>query len=107
MAISQKAWTQFTSADYKDAATYCDACLINMNTGKREGWTKDACKLPVKEPNGDVNANALSAAAAALAGARGGVQAPAAEKQKAARALARLYGMAKMPMPQSLQLMVK
>jgi hypothetical protein len=56
-----------------------------------EEKVKDKCKLPVKEPGGTYNRNGIHAAAGALAGARGGVQAPAAEKKKAARKLVRLY----------------
>lgn len=52
---------------------------------------KGSYKLPVLEPNGDVNSNAVHAAAAALAGGRGGVDAPGPEKAKAAKRLVSLY----------------
>jgi hypothetical protein len=91
MAVSEKAWGQFSASDYSDAGSYCDAALINENTGPRSGWSKAACKLPVKEPNGDLNINGVHAAAARLAGAGGGVQASPASKRSAARALVTLY----------------
>lgn len=64
------------------------SCLIGPAT---ESDSKDDYKLPVKEPNGDVNSNAVHAAAAALAGGRGGVDAPTDEKKAAARKLLALY----------------
>lgn len=103
MAISDKPWGSFSASDYTDEQ-YCSAALIDMNpSGKPK--TKDMCKLPVKEPDGTVNRNGVHAAAAALAGARGGVMAPADMKAKAARALIRLYGMLKETPPDSLKRM--
>lgn len=64
------------------------SCLIGPDT---ESDSKNDYKLPVKEPDGDVNSNAVHAAAAALAGGRGGVDAPADEKKAAARKLLALY----------------
>lgn len=86
--VSDAPWN-FDDSDYKDAETYCAACLIDLNAG--EGKIKGACKLPVKEPGGKVNRNGVHAAAAVLAGGRGGVDAPAEAKQAAARKLVRLY----------------
>jgi hypothetical protein len=60
------------------------------------------CKLPVREPNGAYNRNALVAAAKALLGARGGVDAPMEEKRRAARRLVRLYREADMEPPEGL-----
>jgi len=71
------------------AEGYCGACLIDLNPkGKKK--VKDLCYLPVKEPGGSYNRNAVHAAA----GGRGitrlkGV--PAAAKKKAARVLVGLY----------------
>lgn len=61
------------------------------------------CKLPVKEPNGKYNKNGMVAAAQALAGGRGGVDAPMDAKRKAARKLIRLYREAKMESTESLK----
>jgi len=92
--FSDKAWSQFSESDYETAQEFCDACLINLNEGPRDQWVKAKCKLPVREPKKAgfrYNRNGIHAAAAALAGARGGVDAPPEAKRKAARALIRLY----------------
>jgi hypothetical protein len=87
MAISNKPWSQFSESDYS-IEQWRRACLIDMG-GDREN--KGNFKLPVREPDGTLNRNGVHAAAAALAGARGGVQAPPEQKRRAARALMRLY----------------
>lgn len=90
--VSEKPWGQIADSDYADAGDYCDASLINLNTGPRSRWTKDACKLRVKEPNGGpLNRNGAHAAAAVLAGGRGGVDAPPQAKRAAARRLLLIY----------------
>jgi hypothetical protein len=91
MAVSDKPWGQFSDSDYEDARSFCNASLINTNTGPEEGWSKGNCKLRVNEPTGDLNRNGVHAAAAALAGARGGVKASPAEKRSAARKLMSIY----------------
>lgn len=103
MSVSTKPWDGSASR-WPDAASYCKACLIHRpHTGP---LTKDDCSLPIKEPGGAVNANALSAAAAALAGARGGLKGVSpAERKSAARALIRAYGSAGKPAPDSLKRM--
>jgi len=102
MPISNRPWGEITEADYKDAVAFCKACLIDLNeTGEEK--VKAKCKLPVYEPNGALNRNAIHAAAAALAGARGGVQAPLAEKRKAARKLIALYRELKEEPPESIK----
>lgn len=101
MAVTDTAWDGAAS-NYSDTNAYCAACLIDLNASG-EKKTQDNCKLPVKEPNGDINKNALGAAAASLAGARGGVQAPAAAKKAAAKKLLGYYREAKMEPPDSLK----
>jgi len=103
MPFSDKPWSSISESDYPDAGAFCDASLINLNDGPREQWTKQNCKLPVKEPGGAYNRNGIHAAAAALAGARGGVQAPPEAKRKAARALIRLYRQMNEEPPESLR----
>lgn len=104
MAVSNEPWSNFSESDYADAAAYCRACLIDENApGKPK--TKDACKLPVYEPDGDLNRNGVHAAAAVLAGGRGGVQASSAAKSAAARKLLRLYGQCGDVPPDSLRAM--
>lgn len=88
--ISDRPWGQISERDYPDAEAFCDACLIDLNP-PGAAKVKAQCKLPVREPGGALNRNAVHAAAAALVGARGGVQAPPAAKREAARALIRLY----------------
>ena len=92
-SISDRKWAEIDASDYADADEYCDACLIDLNP-KGEERTKERCKLPVYEPRklgGKLNRNGVHAAAAVLAGGRGGVDAPKDEQRKAARKLVRLY----------------
>ena len=100
--LSDEPWSNFSQADYADAGALCDASLINMNVGPRTGWTKGNCKLPVREPDGDLNRNGMAAAAAALAGARGPIDASAAAKGAAARTLVGHYRSAGETPPDSL-----
>lgn len=88
MAVSDKPWSRFEENDYSLEQWY-EACLIRP--AKSEYTAKTQAKLPVREPDGTLNRNGVHAAAAALAGARGGVKASPNEKRKAARALIRLY----------------
>ncbi len=84
-----RAWDG-SAGRWETAERYCSACLIDLNPkGKKK--VKDLCHLPVKEPSGETNRNAVHAAAGGRGIARlKGV--PAAAKKKAARALVRLYG---------------
>lgn len=91
MPVSNRAWSEIKESDYPTAAALCAACLINLNEGPSSRWSKSLCKLPIREPGGAINRNAVHAAAAALAGSRGGVQAPAAAKAAAARRLVSIY----------------
>lgn len=102
MAVTDKAWDG-SASKYPDTDAYCKACLLDLNPSG-EQKTQENCKLPIREPNGDINKNALGAAAAALNGARGGLRnVPAPAKKKAARALIRAYGEAQMDVPPSLK----
>ncbi len=86
--VSSKPWSRFKESDYT-LEQWHRACLIHLHDGKPTA--KAQCKLPVREPDGTLNRNGVHAAAAALAGAHGGVKAPVDQKRKAARALVRLY----------------
>lgn len=90
---------------WPDAASYADSCLINLNTGSRSNWTKGNCKLPVREPSGAYNTNAIHSAAAVLAGGMGGVQAPPAAKKAAAKKIMSLYAQMKEDVPPSIKQM--
>jgi hypothetical protein len=92
MTVSDKPWSQFTPADYGEPQRFCYYSLINDNVVPKGQWVAEACKLPVYEPDGTLNRNAVHAAAAALAGARGGVHSSAQAKRAAARKLIGLYG---------------
>ena len=83
--------------------SYCSSCLVDLNDGSGPK-VKGNCHLPVKEPRGAYNRAALGAAAAALAGARGGgMSIPAAAKKSAARKLISLYNRFKLDVPPSLK----
>ena len=88
MAVSNRPWGQISESDYT-LEQWHRACLIHLHEGPPTA--KAQCKLPVREPDGTLNRNGVHAAAAALAGARGGVQAPREQKRRAARTLIRLY----------------
>lgn len=91
-----------SASRFDTPASYCSSCLIDENEGGAK--VKALCHLPVKEPSGEVNVNALGAAAAALAGGRGGgVQAKPASKAAAARKLRGLYARLQRPVPDSLK----
>lgn len=101
--LSSKPWDG-SASNYSDTPAYCDACLVNENTGPRSKWVQAECHLPVREPGGAYNRVALGAAAAALNGARGhGVQLAPAVKKAAAKKLAGLYTRFKLPIPESLK----
>jgi len=100
MAISEKPWSNFSEKDFNDEQWY-EACLIKPP--KSEYTAKAQAKLPVREPDGTLNRNAVHAAAAALAGARGGVKAKPDEKRKAARAVIRLYRELEEESPESIK----
>ena len=91
--VSDRKWGSISESDYDDADEYCRACLIDLNPSG-EDKTKARCKLPVYEPKGmggALNRNAVHQAAAVLAGARGGVDAPDSHRRKAVRTLLELY----------------
>lgn len=102
MSVSDKRWSG-DPARYSNAVTYCNACLVNENDGAKQNWTKANCSLPVYEPGGDLNRTAVHAAAAALAGARGGVTAKPASKRAAARKLISLYRQLQEQVPDSIR----
>lgn len=86
--ISEKPWSEYTKADYTPEQWH-RACLVHQHQGSPT--SKSQCKLPVRTPNGAINRNGVHAAAAALGGARGGVDASSEELASARTALARLY----------------
>lgn len=101
MAVTNKPWSGDASR-FKDANNYCSSCLIDNNPPGKEKIA-GLCKLPVKEPNGDLNSNGVHAAAAALAGARTPVKASPADKKAAAKKLLGYYRQLKQDPPESLK----
>lgn len=85
--VTDKPWDG--SASQYDIDQWKRATLIHLDDVDPD--MKSSHKLPVREPNGDLNRNGCHAAAAVLGGGRGGVDAPMAKKQAAARALVRIY----------------
>lgn len=86
--LSEQPWSNYTKADYTLEQWHA-ACLIHQHEGSPT--SKSECKLPVKTPTGAINKNGVHAAAAALAGARGGVNASPEQKASAKAAIRRLY----------------
>lgn len=102
MSVVNKPWDGSASR-WPDTTSYCKSCLIDLNEPGKDK-VQSLCKLPIKEPNGDINSNALGAAAGALNGARNSLKGvPAAAKKAAARKLRAAYGEAKMDVPDSLK----
>jgi hypothetical protein len=98
--ISEKAWSDFKKSDYTLEQWHA-ACLIHTHDGA--STSKSECKLPVKTPDGTLNRNGVHAAAAALAGARGGLTGVSDDqKKKAAAALKRYYSQLDEDPPDSL-----
>lgn len=100
--ISEKPWSPEPAA-YGVPPRWCFYSLINDNAVPTGQWTFEACHLPVYEPDGDLNRNAVHAAAAALAGARGGVKTSAWAKRNAAKKLIGLYAKLNEPVPDSIR----
>lgn len=86
--FSEKPWSEYTKADYTPEQWH-RACLIHLHDGAPT--SKDQCKIPVRTPTGVISKPGVHAAAAALAGARGGVNASDEQKSKAKKALLRYY----------------
>ena len=98
--VSETPWSTWTKADYTLEQWHA-ACLVHIHDG--EPTSKSQCKLPVKTPDGALNRHGVHAAAAALAGARGGLKGVSAEqKNKAAAALRRYYAQLDEDPPESL-----
>lgn len=89
MPVSNAAWDGSASR-FASTAAYCGSCLIDENPAGAEK-TQDRCHLPIREPGGAINRNAVHAAAAALAGGRGGVSGSAESKRSAASKLVSIY----------------
>lgn len=99
IAKTSKAWDgspgRFTDEQYQASTLLCRP---------GDGSSKERCALPVLEPDGALNVNALGTAAGALAGARGGLgNVSLAQKAAAARKLVRYYNQAGVEPPAGLR----
>lgn len=102
--VSDRPWSQVTKASYQTAAEYCAACIIDENAAGRPK-TKSRCKLPVYEPaqlGGQLNRNAVRAAAERLVQSRGGLTVSDAERRDAARRLVAFFAVIGEAPPHSL-----
>jgi hypothetical protein len=99
--VDEAPWSNYKESDYSPQQWHT-ACLIHNHSGPVTA--KNQCKLPVKTPSGVVNRHGVFAAAAVLAGSRGGVQASSAQKSAAASSLLRIYGQMGAKPPESLKL---
>jgi hypothetical protein len=89
--VSERPWGDISESDYTPQQ-WRDACLIHLEPAEgQDPLTKSLNKLPVYEPGGALNRGGCHAAASALAGGRGGVDAPAEAKAAAATTLIGLY----------------
>jgi len=82
--FTDKPWDGAASK-YADTDAYCAACLIDENTGSGPK-VQSKCHLPVKEPGGAYNKNAIRNALARIGQVQSGGK---------AQALARLKALAK------------
>lgn len=98
--IDESPWSNYKESDYTVPQWHA-ACLIHLHTGAPTNKTD--CKLPVRTPGGALNRAGVHAAAAALAGGRGGVDAPPAHKAAARAKLRGLYGQLKETPPDSIK----
>lgn len=95
--VSDAAWSGFSQADY-DIAQWRKACLVGP---AEPSENKGDYKLPVREPDGTLNRNAVHAAASRI----GQLDTPPEEKKAAAKKLAGLYRQLKEDPPASLKAM--
>lgn len=103
MSISTAAWNGAASR-FSDEE-WAHSCILDMgdcSAASKQATAKERFKLPIREPNGSINAHALGSAAGALAGSRTPLQACPAAKAAAARKLRAAYGEAKLEVPESL-----
>lgn len=86
--VDETPWSNYHESSYSKEQWH-SACLIHNHSGA--STSKNQCKLPIKTPNGVVNRHGVYAAAAVLAGSRGGVNASSTQKDSAAKTLINMY----------------
>lgn len=87
--VDETPWSNYKESDYSTTQWHT-ACLIHNHPGA--ATAKNQCKLPIRTPSGVVNRHGVFAAAAVLAGSRGGVNATSEQKASARRKLRHIYG---------------
>lgn len=101
MAVTTKSWDG--SAGRFTDEQWARSCILDMglcSAAAKQMTPKQRYKLPILEPNGDLNANALGSAAGALNDARTPLKACPAAKTAAARKLRGAYNTAKLDVPE-------
>ncbi len=101
MAVSDTPWGNFSQADYT-VEQWKAACLID--SGQGDPNSKERYKLPVREPDGTLNRNALAAAAGRLNQVKG--MSPE-DMRIVAKKLISLYKEAEAEPPEALIMMAK
>ncbi len=91
-SIGDKPWSDFSQADYS-IEQWRKACVVHPDAPSEN---KGDYKLPIREPNGDLNSNAVHAAAGRVHELQG------ASKSQAAKALLTAYGQLKEDPPKDL-----
>ena len=87
--VSNRPWSEIKRADYT-LEQWRGACLIRPNKSEKL-VSFEQCKLPVREPDGTLNYNAVWAAYNALSGARNKIDAPAEKIRQAAKQLIAVF----------------
>jgi hypothetical protein len=100
--VSSRPWSDINESDY-NLEQWVKACLIHPDAPTQ---AKKDYKLPVREPNGILNRNGLHAAASALAGGRGGVDATPKQKSAAASKLGEYYKIIGSQLPESVSSLI-
>lgn len=90
--LDETPWSNYKKSDYT-VDQWHRASLIHDHSSELP-TSKEQCKLPIKTPSGAVNRGGMAAAAAALAGARGGVHTSDKQRRKAELSLASVYSQA-------------
>lgn len=82
--VSNTPWGNFSASDYNDEQWRRATLIHRPAADGQDPNTKSLHSLPVREPSGVLNRNGVHAAAAALAGARGGLTGVTADQKRTA-----------------------
>ena len=104
MAVTTQSWDG--SAGRFSDEEWAHSCIVDLglcSAASKEMTAKQRYKVPILEPNGDLNANALGSAAGALNNARTALQVCPAAKKAAAKKLVSAYDSAKLDAPEHVE----